>query len=361
MCLISLCMIARDEEKRIGRCLQSAGLIADELVVADTGSTDGTKSVCGRCGAKVADYEWNGDFAAARNFALTRATGDWILWLDADEELAAASPEALKQSLRDCAGNMVSLQLTHFYGAPPASLARAHVSSAFRLFRNGAGIRFAGRVHERLETGEEPPPLTANRLAGVLHYGYMDDELGRKRGRNMELLLKEKELRPDDAWLDYHLAAEYHHRGEAEQAYRHINASILRFLSGGLLPPSLAYKLKYDIIVAADEPDAFAGIEKAIQLYPDYVDLHYDKGLLLMRAGDYGKAAQAFAYCLVLGDAHPEHLVLRGAGSFLALYQLGRCREEQGGAEEAEEAYRQALRLAPDLEPAARALERLNA
>ena len=85
MAEISLCMIVRNEESVIGRCLSCAEKFADEIVIADTGSCDGTKRVCERYTRNIFDFEWCDDFAAARNFAFSKATKEYVMWLDADD------------------------------------------------------------------------------------------------------------------------------------------------------------------------------------------------------------------------------------------------------------------------------------
>ncbi|HEY3190788.1 MAG TPA: glycosyltransferase family 2 protein, partial [Solirubrobacteraceae bacterium] len=82
---ISLCMIVRDEESMLPRCLQAVAAHVDEIVIVDTGSTDSTMEIARSFGAKVVEAEWTGDFAAARNISFDAATSDWIFYLDADE------------------------------------------------------------------------------------------------------------------------------------------------------------------------------------------------------------------------------------------------------------------------------------
>ncbi len=84
---LSLCMIVKNEEKHLARCLSSVKDVADEIVIVDTGSTDKTIEIAESFSAKIFHFDWVNDFSAARNFALSKCTGDWILYLDADEEL----------------------------------------------------------------------------------------------------------------------------------------------------------------------------------------------------------------------------------------------------------------------------------
>src|SRR5947209_8459800 len=87
---LSVCLLTRNQETDLPRALRSVAGLADEVIVADTASTDGTARVAAALGAKVVQFPWNDDFAAGRNFAVGQATSDWILWLNADEELLPA-------------------------------------------------------------------------------------------------------------------------------------------------------------------------------------------------------------------------------------------------------------------------------
>jgi GT2 family glycosyltransferase/SAM-dependent methyltransferase len=97
---ISLCMIVRDEADRIRACLESARPYVDEIVVVDTGSRDDTMCIARECGAQVIEHAWEDSFSAARNVSLERATGEWILWLDADDVLPPESGRALRECVR---------------------------------------------------------------------------------------------------------------------------------------------------------------------------------------------------------------------------------------------------------------------
>src|SRR5690625_3830804 len=102
MMTVSLCMIVKDEEQTIARCLQSVAHFVDEIVIVDTGSSDGTKAICRRFTDRLLDFPWIDDFSAARNFSFSKATKDFILWLDADDVISEADQKKfidLKKSL----------------------------------------------------------------------------------------------------------------------------------------------------------------------------------------------------------------------------------------------------------------------
>ena len=99
MAKISLCLIARDEEQLLTGALESVYGAVDEIIVVDTGSTDGTREIARNAGALVIDHFWQDDFSAARNEALAHATGDWVLVLDADERLAPGAVTAIREGV----------------------------------------------------------------------------------------------------------------------------------------------------------------------------------------------------------------------------------------------------------------------
>ena len=96
MCTISLCMIVKNEEANLSKCLSSIKDIVDEIVVVDTGSNDATKEIARRFTDKVLDFDWVDDFSKARNYAFEQATKDYILWLDADDVLL--EPDQIKMA-----------------------------------------------------------------------------------------------------------------------------------------------------------------------------------------------------------------------------------------------------------------------
>ncbi len=348
---ISLCMIVKDEEQYIERCLASVRDFVKEMIIVDTGSSDRTKQICRELGAMVYDFRWLDHFAQARNFGLEKATGEWILWLDADEELCAPNFPVLRNALENCRDHLLPMQLIHLYGQAPADEHRSYRSTDFRLFRNGIGIAFVGAIHEKLDMSAlaQPVQIEPTKHAYIRHYGYMDHYYQRKANRILPVLLKQREEHPDDPWLDYHLAAELHRANEPAKAYETVNRAIIGFLKKSTVPPALMYKLKYDILVATGSFDAaYPGIEKAIALYPDYVDLHFYKGRILYGKEQYDEAAAVFSYCLILGETRPQYLIMSGAGSFYALYYLGLCYEKQQKYEQASETYRQAIKLYPE-------------
>lgn len=158
---LSVCLLTRNEEQNIERVLRSVHGVTNDVIVADTGSSDRTVELAQRAGAKVSIFEWNDDFAAGRNFALEQATSDWILWLNPDEELLPQSRKIIPSCLTiaSAIGFMVRVE-DQLKADRPDSIV---LTDQVRLFRRGAGARFRGRLHPYFD-----PPL---------------DELGRRVGK----------------------------------------------------------------------------------------------------------------------------------------------------------------------------------
>ncbi|MFF2018666.1 glycosyltransferase [Paenibacillus sp. NPDC058177] len=152
MVSISLCMIVRNEEEGLFRCLSTIKGIADEIIIVDTGSTDKTKEVAQSFGAKIYDFEWIDHFAAARNYAFKQATQEYILWLDADDTISKKDQTLFKE--------LKKTLLPHFHSVTmPYNLAfdrDGNVTSSLRrnrLVRRDSNFQWIGPVHEYLAVG----------------------------------------------------------------------------------------------------------------------------------------------------------------------------------------------------------------
>lgn len=361
---LSLCMIVKDEAETLEHCLNSVQDLVSEIIIVDTGSTDETRSICASFGAEVYEWAWTDHFADARNYGLDKATGDWILMLDADETIEFASATDILHFLAQDDADAHLVSMINYMGSR-ADPHHAFLFAQYRLFRNRIGFRYVNRVHEHLNTVEMAARLSDTSLPEFIihHYGYMDDrtEGKQKHRRNLVLLEKEQQIPGYDPWIDYHIASEYYRVGEYADAFHMLNQSISRFLEKEKLPPSLLYKMKYDILLATGSLDhALSGIDKVLQLYPDYVDLKFYKGIFLFVERQYEEAIAVFRECLELGESD-RYLTRRGVGSFQAWALIGRCHEEMGAWPEAEAAYRQSLLLYPEYaEVQARLRERIG-
>lgn len=362
--LISLCMIVRDEERWLKKCLKSIYKVVDEIIIVDTGSNDSSKEIGISFGAKIYDYIWIDSFAAARNFGIEKARGEWILWLDADEEIEIAHIELFHNMLRSYEKDALAVPIISYYGDFPVDTGRAYVFCSHRLFRNNKGYKFVGDIHEYPDIEGFVPDYQKDmlHLAKIHHYGYMDEvnEGKKKHKRNIQILQKVKAKSENNPWIDYHIASELYRARQFERAFNQVNAAIRGFLNNKQLPPAITYKLKYDILIIQRSFDgAWPGIEKAIELYPEYVDLHFYKGIIFFEKMMYEDAITVFQHCLKLGEANYQYLILAGCGSYQAWYYIGMCHEKMGKLDEALKDFRNTLSIYKDHKEAQKKISQL--
>ena len=147
MVTLSLCMIVRDEEDVLGRCLESVKDLADEIIIVDTGSSDRTKEIAAYYTDRIYDFEWCDDFSAARNFAFSKGTKDFLMWLDADDVIPGEEAErfrSFKENLTPDTDVVMMPYAVSFDGAGRSTFTYYRE----RIVRNHAGYYFQGRVHE---------------------------------------------------------------------------------------------------------------------------------------------------------------------------------------------------------------------
>ncbi|MFC6649577.1 glycosyltransferase [Paenibacillus rhizoplanae] len=366
--LISLCMIVKDEEPWIARCLSSVRAGVDEIIIVDTGSRDRTMDIARSFGATILQFPWKESFGEARNYSLIHATGEWILWMDADEELAVNDALKLRMVSTLQEHKLASVETIHFNGPFRPQADEAYRLAQCRLFRNGEGFHFTGGIHEQLswpDTYTREDTSTPFQLpVRLFHYGYLQSvtTLKSKHERNLKLLQEAVTDNPNpDPWSLYHIASEYQRVGKYALAFEQVNQAIAASLGQRRLPPSLFYKLKYGCLLAMGSfREGWPGIDKAISLYPDYVDLHLYKGCILMHTDQVEAAISAFEHCLTLGENALHYMVLKGAGTFYPCYYIGNCYELRGMSGESRVWYRRALEYFPSFKEAAEKLAHLE-
>jgi glycosyltransferase involved in cell wall biosynthesis len=202
---ISVCIIAKNEEKDLPRLLNIIHDIVDEIIVVDTGSTDRTKEIALSYGAKVYDFPWIDDFSAARNESLRHATKDYILWLDADDTIEKQDIAKLKFHIKN---NMGTAAFIHLSDRRPNA---EYVSLQLRVFPNHLGLKFAGRVHEQISLDIEEKGIKYSTCPiNVIHLGYNSlESINKKLSRNINILLEEIKDNPDGYLTNLHLAKTY--------------------------------------------------------------------------------------------------------------------------------------------------------
>lgn len=230
---LSLCMIVRDEIDCLERCLDSVKEVVDEIIIVDTGSTDGTFELAKRHASRVAQIGWRDDFSYARNIAIEMASGDWILSLDADHYLRRESYSDLLEALRvpDVLACRLMIRDHHDGGY-------CENTPCTKLFRRLPGIRFRGRIHEQVTSALQEfvrvnPGWRSVTLESVIveHDGYMQKRMKAesKEARNLRLLTMALEEDPSDIYRRYKLAQLL--GVETDEGYRHLSFALEELLA----------------------------------------------------------------------------------------------------------------------------------
>lgn len=185
---LSLALIVKNEALTLPHCLGSVQGLADQVVVVDTGSQDGTPDLARALGAEVHAWPWNDDFAAARNASLAACAGDWVLVLDADEAVDARDHALIRQALAAPGAEAYRLIIRNYYASGTQSLIGQAVATnpggyaegrewpycadfpALRLARRHEGLAFQGRIHELLDPWFEARNLPIRPLEVVIHH-----------------------------------------------------------------------------------------------------------------------------------------------------------------------------------------------
>jgi glycosyltransferase involved in cell wall biosynthesis len=342
-------MIVRDEEKHLGDCLQGAAGLAKEIIVVDTGSRDRTKEIALHHGARVYDFNWIDDFAAARNESVRHATGSWIFWLDADDRIDEANQRrllALFRSLGDQpAGYLMRYSCWFNHGSLAAH--RMFVDQV-RLFPNHPQVRWAHRVHELILPAVQQIGGTPKTTDVVIeHLGYQDEVVCRaKDARNLRLLRMEQEEYPEDPATLFNLGWTLLNVGNPAAA-----VPLLRRVENEVKDKGAKV---YELLAQAYRDlgqlsEAVQACERGRHLFPGDPTLLSCEGLLLYRLGDFRRASEFLEYLLrEKPRSHIAEGMEDGLTSFFTRHNLAIVYRDHGRFADAETQWRQALEERPN-------------
>jgi tetratricopeptide (TPR) repeat protein len=339
---LSLCMIVRDEQEMLPRCLAAVADAVDEIVIVDTGSTDATIELARSVGARVIEHPWTGSFAQARNVSFDAASGDWLMYLDADEVLVREDAQQLRSLTGRTWREAFYLAETNYTGEPEDGTAVVH--NALRVFRNRPEYRFEGRLHEQIAQrlpGYLPERIEATSVR-VEHYGYLGvvRESRQKSSRNIELLRLQRAEGPPSAFLHYNLGCEYAAAGERaaslpefERSWELLERAPDR--DGQRFAPALLSRLVKALRVCERPRAALERAEEGLQRYPDFTDLVLEQALAAIVLAQPEHAIERCERCIEMGDAPRGYTATVGAGSYLPRLHLAALRRARGEHAEA--------------------------
>jgi len=308
---VSLCMIVKNEEETLQRTLESVKKYVDEMIVVDTGSTDKTKEIATSMGAKLYEYKWENDFAAARNFAKKQATSDWVLQLDADEYFMNDEASLIKEEIQKTTKSALMIQITNLVAQN--NIGNAH--SYARLFKNIPELAYYYRIHEQVMENDRPVVADHSSLR-IIHTGYTDETIKKKnkRVRNMKILEAELKNNPKDSFMLFNMANEYTSLGKHEKALEYLKKAH-KYSEGKGVAFAIVNNIIKVLSSLKQDDDALKVCKEAQQVYPDYTDLFYLEAEILERNGRIQEARKSYEACLKLGEANKRYLTIKGIGT----------------------------------------------
>ncbi len=302
--LLSLCMIVKNEAAHLARCLESVRGVADELTIVDTGSTDATTAIARGYGAQILHHVWQDDFALARNIGLERATGAWILALDADEILDEPTRIEIRPMLSQTTADGLRLRIRNF--TPPGELPAYEDMYYTRLYRNKPQFRYEQAIHEQIRASiEQHNGLIQDTELIILHFGYAQPlaQGGDSRARrNLAALEKAVANSAHDPYLYYQLGVTYKSLGNQQLANTTLQKALK--LDQQTLDSTTLDKLNMRLAQLALAQDEFIQAiryaQQSLTQNPNNLTSHYVIALANMFSG---KLQQAYPYFIQIRRA----------------------------------------------------------
>ena len=303
---ISGCLITKNEESNIENCINNLKQVVDEIIVVDTGSVDNTIQIAEELGASVYQHKWENDFSKAKNSALEHATGDWIIFLDADEYFREDSIPKIRSAIQmvhsDQNTDGIQCELINVDIDNNKTIS---MNETLRIFRNNKHFRFINRIHEEIRNDGNLLKCAAMRNEIVIiHTGYSASLVQKKAERNLELLLKNKE----DEKSSYYLAMTYKTLKDFDNAYKYAEQALTEQEISSA--DFFAYKMHLLRIAITMDFD-FSNTEKIRRLigeanlkYGHHPEIVKIEAVYLYREKCYEEALKKYFYAL---DCHEKY------------------------------------------------------
>lgn len=325
---LSACLIVKNEEDMLRRCLQSLQGEVDEIVIVDTGSTDTTKEIAKEFTEKVYDFKWIDDFAAARNAAASYATGEWILAIDADEcvdlENLKAAIEEIKSHNNKYDAYAVEIQsFTDELGE------EVSINRMARIYRNDNTIRYEGAIHEQFVNKEGQQQLALLSLK-VYHYGYLKYVVQKqnKRTRNMTIVKKMLKTEKDKGFAYFNYGQELRSLEKTKEAldafltaFKHKESVYQNWVGRCLyfIVESLAVLKRYE--------EALTIINDAEEVFPAAPDFPFWRGEIYFAQKRFDDAKEVYTNIIMNRDKYKDIIFQAGSQAVLPYTRLAQISE----------------------------------
>ena len=337
---ISVCIIAKNEEKHIEECCKRLKPYGFEIVLVDTGSADRTVELASRFNARIFSFDWCSDFSAAKNFAMEKASHDWILSIDCDEYIESLNLSSLETCMRTHPTDAGRILIRNRFTENGQT---AYEQVRVSRFVNRRFYHFEGAVHEQLVPINSPgTPSPAVKYVydapiTVLHVGYdgSEEEMLEKSKRNIALLERELKIQGEDPYTYYQLGQSYRKLHDYEKAFYYFDLGLAMDVDPDLdYVQTMVESYGYTLLDLKRGKDALnlLGVYEEFSKRADFVFL---MGLIYMNNGLFDESVKEFQKATTI-----EEFAVDGVNSYKAYYNIGVIYECTGHIEEAKAAYR---------------------
>ncbi|MFH1374434.1 MAG: tetratricopeptide repeat protein [bacterium] len=358
---VSACMIVKDEEELLPGCLESIRDWIDELIIVDTGSTDRTVEIAKSYGARVFHQPWEGNFSKHRNYSLSKASCEWILYIDADERIYQEDIPLIRKVLNQHDFNIVSINIFNMNSGNDEEVT---FLPSVRLWRREIGLKYEGIVHNVPILPEDQPIMRAGIRLKHLGYGLSPEKMKAKMARSKALLEKQIAQNPDNAFALFNLAQLL--RGEGVEDHPE-NAARIKEVAGRALQlthPDVGpdrhlhimthHQLGWIHFVLCEYDQAERYCLDVLKIKPGYLDALLLLGHIYLRKQIFDKAGHYYQKYIEVQASYNETcetddiILLHPASLRRAHYGLGLVAEYTGEHQKAREHYRRTFDLSPD-------------
>ncbi len=354
---LALAMITKNEAEKLRRCLESVKNYVDEIVVVDTGSEDNSVEVAREFTDKVYNFEWIGDFSAARNFSIEKVDSDYVLVLDTDEWIESMDLDKVKAMLK---GNVIGIVSRNDYLSDMDTTDGYSAIKITRVFPKSE--RYRGKIHEQVNS-----TLKAVELPLVLgHDGYVDRE-NYKSKRNMDLLIEELKHDKTNAYYNFQLGKEYEFLKDYKNASKYFREAYKTADRRAPYFPGFICEYILCLKNSGYMDEGLKVVENEREKFIDYPNYLFNSALFYMELimsdiqkyiGYLGLIETNYLTCIEIGETDKYDGIF-GMGSYMAMHNLAAFYEAFGNNEAAVKYYKMAAEY--DYEPSIERLKALGA
>ncbi len=314
---ISVCIIGKNEEKYLDDCLKHLSIFDWEIVFVDTGSTDKTREIALKYTDNVYDFEWIKDFSAARNFAASKATRDWILAVDCDEFVEPFDIKALKQKLKDYPDAIGQMDILNILNGTIEPL--PHTVS--RLY-NRIFYHWENPIHEQLIRIDHSNACGFHTGISAIHYGYAlsQKEKETKTIRNLNMLLSSIAAGTSDPYYYYKTGCEYANLKDYSNAIKYFELTFEYELNPSIFwVQELMYQYGATLLLA-NQAEIALGLEAVYEDFSSVPEYIYMMALIYAANGLFTKALSMLNKVVSMKE---ECHILAGVTTYVGYFQLG--------------------------------------